>query len=49
MTCGVRQGGVLSPMLFAIYVDDIVTLYAPPSLAVLLVTCMWVVSCMQTT
>ena len=23
MSCGVRQGGVLSPVLFAVYVDDI--------------------------
>ena len=24
MICGVRQGGVLSPVLFAVYVDDII-------------------------
>ena len=24
MTCGVCQGGVLSPFLFAIYVDDVI-------------------------
>ena len=24
VTCGVRQGGVLSPFLFAIYVDDVI-------------------------
>jgi len=23
-TCGVRQGGVLSPTLFAVYVDDLI-------------------------
>ena len=24
VSCGIRQGGVLSPFLFAVYVDDIV-------------------------
>ena len=24
LTCGIRQGGVLSPHLFAIYIDDVV-------------------------
>ena len=24
MVCGVRQGGVLSPVLFAVYVDEII-------------------------
>ena len=24
VSCGIRQGGVLSPFLFAVYVDDLI-------------------------
>jgi len=46
--CGVRQGGVLSPFLFDIYIDDIIVQMRSQALVFGLAVYLQVVYCMPT-
>ena len=47
--CGVRQGGVLSPVLFAVYVNDLIERLKKSRLGCFVTDLYWAVLCMQMT